>query len=169
MELASAGAAATGGLTTTGDVLISGVLKKMKQGKKWKQRWCAILDGADGPRLLYRESEKAKKAKEAIAGRSVADPEGEGRQSYSGGTSSGAGSLVFDAANPMHARNPVAAETTIAQTKDAGTALPTRVLGKEKAAAAHQLYGEAPPAATGVSQPRLPKTLSMKDAVSAHL
>ena len=38
-----------------------------------------------------------------------------------------------------------------------------------QAAAAHQLYGEAPPAATGVSQPRLPKTLSMKDAVSAHL
>ena len=67
MELASAGAAATGGLTTTGDVLISGVLKKMKQGKKWKQRWCAILDGADGPRLLYRESEKAKKAKGILA------------------------------------------------------------------------------------------------------
>lgn len=47
-------------LTTDGEVIFSGALQKMKEGKNWKARHCSIVLGEEGPRLVYRAKDGAK-------------------------------------------------------------------------------------------------------------
>ena len=51
----------------TGDIVIEGFLRKMKEGKKPAQRWCKLIIGEAGPRLAYRKAQKDKTARGVLA------------------------------------------------------------------------------------------------------